>query len=241
MERTSRNARKKILDLYDKGLGNNSIASAMLGSRFELSDPTRAKHEDKKRVYAALASNGGNVKRTARETSISTTTVRRWKEQFKENPPGEHLTDDSEVSSRQRVLHAWHGVVKQVLAEAGRPSRPGRHQPPGPLFWSQVVEDAKTGCWNWTGVHNGKGYGRFRGMGAHRFAYEEAHGALDGRVIHHTCANRRCVRPAHLLAVADAVAHGRVEHLERALIKHVKSDEGVAELTELRGQTESAT
>jgi hypothetical protein len=37
------------------------------------------------------------------------------------------------------------------------------------------------------------------------------------------------------------VAHGRVEHLERALIKHVKSDEGVAELTELRGQTESAT
>lgn len=42
---------------------------------------------DKARVYAALLSNDGIVKRTARDTGINETTVRRWKREFEENPP----------------------------------------------------------------------------------------------------------------------------------------------------------
>lgn len=41
----------------------------------------------KARVYTALTANEGNVKRTARETGVHESTVRRWKEEFKTNPP----------------------------------------------------------------------------------------------------------------------------------------------------------
>lgn len=43
--------------------------------------------EQKATVYTALLASDGNVKRVARETGLSTTTVRRWKEEFAENPP----------------------------------------------------------------------------------------------------------------------------------------------------------
>ena len=37
--------------------------------------------EDKARILAVLAANGGNIKRTARETGVPVNTVRRWKTQ----------------------------------------------------------------------------------------------------------------------------------------------------------------
>jgi transposase-like protein len=43
--------------------------------------------DDKVKVYVALAANEGMVKRTARETGIPESTVRRWKKEFAENPP----------------------------------------------------------------------------------------------------------------------------------------------------------
>lgn len=74
-------------------------------------------------------------------------------------------------------------------------------------FWDKVD---KTGlCWLWTGGQNGRGYGRFSVDGrlvyAHRWAYEQANGAIgDGSVIDHLCREPRCVRPDHL----EPVAHG---------------------------------
>jgi hypothetical protein len=66
--------------------------------------------------------------------------------------------------------------------------------------------DASTGCWNWTGRRNSEGYGLYLVANvrvyAHRASYEAAHGSIpNGHEIHHVCANKRCVNPAHLQAV----------------------------------------
>ena len=42
---------------------------------------------DKARVYVVLAANEGNVKRTARETSVPENTVRRWRDDWATNGP----------------------------------------------------------------------------------------------------------------------------------------------------------
>lgn len=43
--------------------------------------------KDRALVYTTLLSNEGNVKRTARDTGVNETTVRRWKADFVTNPP----------------------------------------------------------------------------------------------------------------------------------------------------------
>lgn len=59
------------------------------------------------------------------------------------------------------------------------------------------------GCWTWVGGVTGSGYGAFnrngRTVSSHRYAYEREHGAIpQGHQVHHLCANRLCVNPAHL-------------------------------------------
>ena len=63
--------------------------------------------------------------------------------------------------------------------------------------------DRSGDCWVWTGWINHYGYGgfRFRGKsrGAHRVAYELAHGPFDEKLhVLHRCDNPPCVRPDHL-------------------------------------------
>jgi HNH endonuclease len=63
-------------------------------------------------------------------------------------------------------------------------------------------------CWLWTGSVTRFGYGQFgvmvapglrRMIPAHRFAWEQAWGAIPERVdVLHLCGNRNCVRPDHL-------------------------------------------
>lgn len=94
-------------------------------------------------------------------------------------------------------------------------TRPGAED----RLWRKV-EKQGGGCWLWTGRPNGGGYGRIAiGGGSHvyvhRFAYELTHGPIpDGLTVDHechtkdescvggpTCPHRRCVNPAHLVAV----------------------------------------
>lgn len=66
----------------------------------------------------------------------------------------------------------------------------------------------KNTCVIFSGSKNEQGYGRLtmngRGMGAHRYAYEQARGPIPpGLVIDHLCRNPACVNPDHLEAVTQ--------------------------------------
>ena len=101
----------------------------------------------------------------------------------------------------------------------GDPRAFKRQTPTIETFWSQV---AKTdGCWFWTGRVNRDGYGvtgfEMRAWMAHRLAYELDVGPIPkGLQVHHTCKNRRCVRPEHFQLLTPS-EHARIEKLERPL------------------------
>ena len=63
-----------------------------------------------------------------------------------------------------------------------------------------------TGCWEWTGSLDTKGYGHWylsgKTLAAHRWAYEHWIGPIPTALeVDHLCRNSRCVRPDHLEAV----------------------------------------
>lgn len=69
----------------------------------------------------------------------------------------------------------------------------------------QVRDD----CWLWLGRVNHQGYVRVQvrvgdtrpSFYVHRLVAEAYRGDLHGEQIHHTCANRRCLNPEHLIPV----------------------------------------
>lgn len=78
-----------------------------------------------------------------------------------------------------------------------------------------------TGCWEWIGDRIGpEGYGRLRIGGkivlAHVYSFVSEYGPLEpGMIVRHTCDNKWCVNPAHLLSgtrkdnAQDAVERNR--------------------------------
>ncbi|MFA7238188.1 MAG: HNH endonuclease [Phycisphaeraceae bacterium] len=96
---------------------------------------------------------------------------------------------------------------------------PARIQNPKSHLLSKISK-TETGCWEWTGYLNEKGYGRLRIQGrhlyAHRLSYELFCGPLtDEQMVCHKCDNPMCCNPEHLFLgtrgdnIRDAKAKGR--------------------------------
>jgi len=63
---------------------------------------TTYSEQAKARIYVVLTANGGNIKRTARETGVPESTVRNFKREFETNPPDTEAVE-VEVSSGDYV------------------------------------------------------------------------------------------------------------------------------------------
>lgn len=87
-------------------------------------------------------------------------------------------------------------------------------------FWSKVDKREENECWPWTAGFFDTGYGAFslgkQNVGAHRASFVLSfRGLAPAEVVRHSCHNRSCVNPGHLLAgsqadnIGDMVCAGR--------------------------------
>ena len=80
-------------------------------------------------------------------------------------------------------------------------------------LWNRVVKK-EDGCWEWTGGVTTAGYGELminkQMWYAHRLSYTENKGNIpNGYQIDHTCENKKCVNPDHLIALSPQ-EHNRI-------------------------------
>lgn len=107
-------------------------------------------------------------------------------------------------------------------------------------FWSRIDRSNPGACWPWPGGKSSRGYGTVswgnRNVGAHRVAYELAHGLIPaGMFVCHRCDNPPCCNPAHLFLGApkdntqDMVSKQRYS-TKGGLVSRKLSDEQVREI-----------
>lgn len=96
-------------------------------------------------------------------------------------------------------------------------------------FWSKCMPEPNSGCWLWIGARSGD-YGQIGTHVSVEWAHRVSVSALVGPIpkglqVDHLCRNGRCVNPAHLEVVTDAVnklrgfspaaIHARATHCAR--------------------------
>lgn len=116
-------------------------------------------------------------------------------------------------------------------------------------FWAKVRKGGEDECWPWTGAIVRGGYGSVwidgEWMSAHRAAYRLVKGPLGRWRVRHTCDNRPCCNPAHLVRgtqkqnIADAMKRGRMSkpprHQGATHPRAVLSEENVRDIRAATG------
>lgn len=110
-------------------------------------------------------------------------------------------------------------------------------------FYKGAKVGGEDDCWEWVGALTSKGYGKLcfvsakkekRYIAVHRLSYLLFNGEIpEGLVVRHTCDNKTCVNPAHLLVGSDA--DNAADQVERnpgswARIKNKLDGEKIAEI-----------
>lgn len=103
-------------------------------------------------------------------------------------------------SSTTRMQSDWVGADESLATKLGKRITP-----------------QDNGCWYWNGYHTPDGYAVHIKSYVHRLMYEIVKGdSLPTSMhVHHLCEVRRCVNPAHLLAV-PASSHVKAHATARA-------------------------
>jgi hypothetical protein len=125
----------------------------------------------------------------------------------------------------------------------------------GPIeqrFWLYVDKRGPDDCWEWNGALGPNGYGRVStkknpDMIASRVSYELTKGEIPkGRVVMHSCDNRKCVNPAHLSVgtyldnMRDMIEKCRSVHNPMRGSKHPRCKLSEIDVLSIRASNESS-
>lgn len=112
----------------------------------------------------------------------------------------------------------------------------------------EITDDSYTinpasGCWEWTGLKDKDGYGRFEEdgswVGAHRRSWETLNGPIpDGLELDHRCETPACINPAHLrlMTHGENIRRSRQAKLTWRKVHAIRaSDEAASALAERYG------
>ena len=90
--------------------------------------------------------------------------------------------------------------VEELYRKCIEEHKPKRSKDPIEIFLSKIKRGEPHECWRWQGCLSAGGYGQFRGLRAHRFAWELWYGRKipEGYYACHHCDNPRCCNPEHI-------------------------------------------
>lgn len=76
------------------------------------------------------------------------------------------------------------------------------------------------GCWNWNKSCSSSGYGQFTKNkvyhNTHRYVYEKINSKIESEyIVRHTCHNRKCCNPDHLIAGTHKENYGDSKNVHR--------------------------
>ncbi|WP_144722231.1 HNH endonuclease signature motif containing protein [Cellulosimicrobium sp. TH-20] len=95
----------------------------------------------------------------------------------------------------------WERATREpYVPEEGIASHAHRSDAAAVVAWAKRrSRRTPAGCWEWQGKTDRAGYPRRHGPSPYRLVYLATRGAIPtGDHVHHACANRLCISPAHL-------------------------------------------